>query len=505
MYLVVIGILAIVLTMERPLYDIVSGPQLVLPIVAAATILPAAVGAVVTRRVLGLLDRHPGQPSIGQAAYGRGMTIMQFLLGSAHASVMLATDWLPLCRRTPLVGEWPVVPGVIALVPFLLSIVLVWISVYPADRAIRQIAVELYLFRSKPLHPVWPLGQYLQYNFRHQVLFILVPMLLILAAHDVILIYYRRIFELTGIRYAADMLLGLSALAVAVIAPEILRHVWVTQRLPDGPLRDRLLHLARLLRLRFRQVLVWRSGGMVVNAAVMGVIAPLRYVLITDAMLEQMEDAKIEAVFGHEAGHVKRHHIAFFLMFAFVSGCAITIFSLRTQSMSQNPDPGVRAEYQILATLLGILLLAKWGLLFGWISRKFERQADVFGVRTLALTGLPCLQPCHAHAANPRPARRPGPRAPLCATAAGIYADALYEVARLNGIRPAARSWRHSSIASRSLFLQQLAHDPARVRRFERTVLWIKIAIFVAAVIAGVWAAQDLELWSSLGRLGRTL
>ncbi len=493
MYPVVIAILALVLTLSGPLYPLVRAPGLIAAAVAIATGLPAAVGLAVSGHVLRLLDRHPQQPSRGQAAFARGTTVLQFLLGTLHSAVLLCTDWLPLCARTPVVGTWPMIPGTLAVLPFLLSIGLTWAGLYRADRAVRQIALELYLFRGKPVRPVWALGQYLLHNFRHQVLFVLVPMLLILAASDLVVRYQKPIERVTGLPYAPDALIGLAALLVVLITPEILRYVWVTQRLPDGPLRDRLNALANRLRLRCRDILIWRCGGLVVNAAVMGVAPPLRYVLITDGMLEQMDDTKVEAVFGHEAGHVKRHHILYFLLFAFITGCLLTVFALRTQGLARRN----LQLYQALALLFGLLLAAKWGLLFGWISRRFERQADVFGVQSLTLSGLPCGLPCPVHApgGNPEPTR---PVGALCTTAAHVFGDALHEVALLNGIRPEARSWRHSSISSRSRFLQELARHPQRVRRFERQVSLVKGVILAAALLAGLWAGWELRIWGSL-------
>lgn len=492
MYLVVIAVLSIVLTFSAsPLAWVAqSGPTLAA--VAGATLVPPAVAALVRRRVLGWFEHGPGDPGRGQLALRRGMGLVQFLLAAGHVGVLLGTGWLTLCREAT--GLWFVVPGVLALAPFVLSVVLSWAALYPADRAVRQLAVELYVYQGRPLRRVWSLGEYLVSNLRHQVLFILVPMLLILAARDLVVHYDAALHEATRLEYAGDVLLGLSAVGVAVIAPEILRHVWVTQRLPDGPLRDRLLLLCRRLRLRCREILVWRSGGMIVNAAVMGVVAPLRYVLITDAMLEQMEDVKVEAVFGHEAGHVKRHHILHFLLFALVSGCLVTIFAVRTRGL----EP---AEYQVATALLGGLLLVKWGLAFGWISRRFERQADLFAVRTLTLGGLPCTLPCALH----RPAGDPGgaaAAAALCSSAALVFGLALHDVAVLNGIPPEARSWRHSSIASRSQFVQRLARDPAAAQRFERGVGWIQAGIAAAAVAGTVWAGLEIELWRLLERFG---
>lgn len=489
MLLVVLSILSIVLMFpHQPPFRWVQAPGWTLAAVAIATVLPGIIGFFVNWGVLLRFETHPDDPARGQAFFSRGAPVIHAALALGHAAVLLCTDWLVLCGE--LAGFWLLLPGMLALLPFVLSVLLAWTVLYPADRAVRQLALEIYLFRGKPLRKVWSLGEYLLFNLRHQILFILIPMVLILAARDLVVHYDKAIRSATGIECAGDLALGATALLVALIAPEILRQVWVTRRLPDGPLRDRLLLLCERLRLRCREILVWRSGGMVVNAAVMGVVAPFRYVLITDAMLEQLEDTKIEAVFGHEAGHVKRHHILFFLMFALISGCIVLVFSVRMGKLSPN-------AFQTAEALLIGLLVVKWGLLFGWISRRFERQADIFGVRTLALAGLPCKLPCMLH--NPgESGRSPHAGDPLCATAAQLFGHALNEIALLNGIRPEARSWRHSSISSRSRFVQGLAQDPLTTRRFEQTVLWIKLGIFAAAVLCSLWASIEIGLWQTI-------
>lgn len=505
MFLVVIGILSLILAFESPPMSRVHDPGWVLLAVSLATLAPGAAALFVARRSLSLLDRNPADPGIGQFYFNRGTSVVHGMLGGAHAGALCVTDWMKLTEQAPLVGDWPLIPGLLTCVPFLLSILIVWIASYPVDRAIRQIALEAQLFRGKPVQPVWRMGKYLLFNFRHQVLFILVPMLLILGARDLILQYEDALNSLmrkllgqpssaAEYPFLPDVLLGAASVAVALIAPLILRHVWQTSPLPIGPLRDRLESLCKQLRMRYREILVWQSGGMIVNAAVMGVIAPLRYVLITDTMIEQMPDAKIEAVFGHEAGHVKRHHIAFFLLFALISGCLITIVSIRTRQLGPT-------THQIATALLGGVLCFKWFVLFGWISRHFERQADLFGVRTLTLAGVECqAEHCsvHTHDASP-PAPRDVGRTYFCRTAAHLFGDTLNEVALLNGITPESRSWRHGSIALRSRIVQKYALDPREAARFERRVRNIKLGIVLAAVVGSLWAGWDMKLWALLG------
>ncbi len=488
MHVVVVGILALILTFTAPPYPWVRGPAATLGVAAAVTLVPALAAWLLNRRVLRLFDVYAAAPNRAQSALGRGTALVQGLLGSGQAALLLTTDWLDLCNGLPVVGAWPAVPGLAALVPFLLALLLIWSALYPSDRAVRQIAFELHLLRGQPLRPVWTRRQYLLYSLRHQVLFVLVPMALILVARDTVYRYEEPLRTLTRVPYAGDLLIGAVALLVAVVAPALLRRIWVTQRLPDGPLRDRLLALCARLRLRCREILVWRSGGMVVNAAVMGVVPRLRYVLITDGMLEQLDDTKIEAVFGHEAGHVQQRHIPYYLLFALLSGCLVAVFSAAARGLP-------RQHYEWALAALGAVLLVKWGVVFGWISRRFERQADVCGVRALTLSGLPCDQPCALH--PPGPDRAPEPGA-LCAAAAHIFSDALHDVAALNGMSAEARSWRHSSIASRARFIQRLALRPADARAFERGVGRIKLAIAVAAAGGAVWAAQAMGVWAAL-------
>lgn len=559
MFLVVIAVLSIVL-FPLPIYHWVRDPGWVITAVAAATVLPALIAGLGARGAVRRLDRRPDDPVIGQAYFGRCMAAVQALLLGGQVGVLTCTDWMKLCRAAPGIGGWPVVPTLLAITPFAIALVLLWIAAYPAERAIRQIALEVYLFRGKPTRPVWRLPEYVIYNLRHQFLFVLVPLMLIVLVRDVVddLVEpsRRRWFRSAGGHdYLPDLMIGAASMLVAILAPVILRYLWTTQRLPEGPLRDKLSRLCEKLRLRCREILVWRSGGVIVNAAVMGVAGPLRYVLITDGMLEQMEDTKIEAVFGHEAGHAKRHHILFFLLFALISGCLVTIFSTRTQHLPP-------LQYQIAATLFAALMAFKWFFLFGWVSRRFEWQADAFGVRSLALAGLPCAQPCWVHSpgalaetrapgSSPAPAGgrdvlascaspltaatlvgdpsvrertmlraranstrggagtvADGPHAPadddrLCTTAAHIFGTTLNEVALLNGIPPEARSWRHGSISRRSRFVQELAQDPAACRRFEQSVFRVKLAIGLLAAATALWAAWEMRLWELVG-LGAT-
>jgi hypothetical protein len=144
----------------------------------------------------------------------------------------------------------------------------------------------------------------------------------------------------------------------------------------------------------------------------------------------------------------------------------------------------------VLIGAVTLVLLVKWTLLFGWISRRFERQADVYSVRVLALTGLPCARPCALHHELPGAPESGGDR--LCASAAQLVGDMLHEVGALNGIATDAGSWRHGSLLSRSQALMRLAYDPLATQRFEESIRRTQVAVLIFAGLAAAWATFEM-------------
>ncbi|MCA9243321.1 MAG: M48 family metalloprotease [Phycisphaerales bacterium] len=488
MMMVTILILSLVLWLPQPFYVAVRDPGAVMAAVAIATLLPPAWAALMVRSAVKAIDENPEHPVVGQYRLATAAFTTQWLTAGLFAALLFFVPWLPMLERLKPIGAWPAVPGLLGMAPFILCLLLIWTVSYPGERALRGIILEESFVRRTPARPVWGLGEYLAFQFRHQVLFILIPLAVILLARDVVYGYRRELLDLTRLDFAPDLIVGAVAIGVAVFAPWILRYVWITKPLPEGPLRDRLNLLCEKMRLRCREILVWNTRGMVINAAVMGVIAPLRYVMITDGMLEQMDDRKIEAVFGHEAGHVKRSHIIYFLLFAAISGCLYTCTMIVARRYGQEVT---NTAHMALTVVLGV----QWGVLFGWVSRRFERQADLFGVRALALAGVPCTQPCKLHDAQGAPDGRPPvvdlnmadvDKDALCATAANVFSETLLDVGRLNGITADHFSLRHGTLGGRSRFVYQMAHDPPATRAFERRVSRVKLVILILTLVSAL-------------------
>lgn len=475
---------------------LVHSPGLVAAIIAGQVLGAGLIGMVSSWMVRRRLEQNPAWLPAAQQQLSQCTSVLRIFLIGSFAAGMYLTDFSLYVRKVEWMQRIWGLDEMVMILPFLLGILVSWMTLYPADRGIRYVSFELRLWASQPGRPVWSLGSYLAFMFRHHVLIIFAPMVPIVIAIDAVNRehYGPTLRRLTGVVWADQAVLVVVAGAVFLVAPLLLRYIWQTTPLPAGQLRSKLDALCDRIGLRYREILIWQSDGMVVNAAVMGLVKPVRYVLLSDGLLEAMDDAKIEAVFGHEAGHVKHHHITFYLLFAILSMLVVGGVSelVVRYARAQGMSPGQVSDYLQVTAM--VLIVGIWGVCFGPVSRRFEWQADLFGARSVTPDIESCDRPCLVHGtfepspATPSPANRRGTA--ICATAAHLFGDALHEIASLNGIPLEARSWRHSSIGNRIRLLKQYAIDPAAVARLDRAVVMIKIVLVVGSAVGlgiGAW------------------
>jgi STE24 endopeptidase len=130
---------------------------------------------------------------------------------------------------------------------------------------------------------------------------------------------------------------------------------------------------------------------------------------------------------------------------------------------------------------------------FGYLSRRFERQADVYGSKVVSCDHADC--PTHSDPDNdlaPEPAT--ARRLSLCPVGIRIFADALASVARSNGLDRGNRSWRHGSIANRIAFLEGLERHPEREHNFQRGVRRLRLGLGFILTTAVVISAVS-QIW----------
>jgi len=370
----------------------------------------------------------------------------------AVGGILYWLDWPQLVRFNLALDRVPLIDDLLILAPIVLPLVLSWAAFYEVDRA-----VQLALSAAENSPKEFPSRRrYLMLHVRHYLGILLVPVLGLLAVQDLL-----ELIAPGGLDSSWAPLVMIASLgALFLLFPVFLRTIWQTRPLPPGPLRDRLETTARRSGLPIRDVLVWHTDGMVVNAAVAGFVRRLRYVFLSDGLVAGLNDDEIEAVFRHELGHIRHHHLPLRVM-AMVAPLSVCLLLGQVC-----PGPVEQLERRLgdgglgLQVEVGLLMLAAMGLYvlvgFGYFSRLLEHQADLSG--------------CHSTGPNP-------PRPPV-----ETFASALEKLAESSGTGRKTRSWQHASIARRIDFLFLLSLDPRRELHFYRRVRLMGCLMAVAAI-----------------------
>ncbi len=160
---------------------------------------------------------------------------------------------------------------------------------------------------------------------------------------------------------------GMTLLALPFL-PALVCKLVKAKSLEAGELRSMLERGAERIALRYGDIKVWPTKRRMLNAMVMGVTPKSRTILFTDGILDAMPHDELLAVFFHEAGHAKKRHLELYLLLFFCMSTLFYLFHNQLVSLGISPD------------VLGIVFLALlWFGLLGWVSRRFERDADFYG------------------------------------------------------------------------------------------------------------------------------
>lgn len=251
---------------------------------------------------------------------------------------------------------------------------------------------------------------------------------------------------------------------LALFLPRVLRASFDTAPLASGPLRELLEEVGRRARFRCRELYVWRTGNQMPNAAIVGFWPSQRFVVFSDSLLAMLHPRELVAVYAHEIGHAVRRHVPIFL-------CWTAGFFLGADLLASELDP--EGGLLALGALAAALLV--WYLGFGWLSRRFELDADLFSIELLG-EGESLSSALEAVGGN------------------------LRDVA----------SWRHFSVGERSAFLRRAAQDPGFALRFRARVR--RLALAGGLLLAGMALLHARELARAFPaqasvadlRLGRT-
>ncbi|TVQ60603.1 MAG: hypothetical protein EA378_10975 [Phycisphaerales bacterium] len=419
---------------------------------------------------------------------------------------VLGFGWLDRVRA--LVGDPVLLDELLALLPLCLAMIATWWASHPIERRVREALLFRALEQGRALHRPPGRARAVWMTTRHQLLFVLVPMSLILSWAEGVAVAFNAAFRDPGgfwgralpawaldrAEWVAPLAQMLGVLVVMAFAPAILRFVWDTTPLGPGPLRDHLRAMCARHRVRISGLLVWRTGGTMINGAVLGLVWPARYVLLTDALLDALTRREVEAVMAHEIAHVRRRHMPW--LAGTVLGTLVLVGSGLT--LLGAALPGRFGSGEGAGFVIAVASFVVAGAVFGWVSRVFERQADAFAAQHMTSSAddrTPDETASIASETKTDAATDAGEAMHVTPEAAAAMAGALQRVAVLNHVAIHRFTFRHGSIADRQRRLWQAVGCPLDALPADRAARRAKRAGL--AIMGAAAAFLLLEAWLS--------
>jgi STE24 endopeptidase len=430
-------------------YPLGFEPDVYSPAVTAAavpgmTLLYAGFGVIVARRFAMAFSAaispagSPERPDVERLCtlYARWTVAYKAMLVLCAAAQIYVFHWPIMVYRTLGLGNTVFIHELLVLLPFFVTLFLGWASLYGCEKILRGGRAGF-------------IGYFL-FKLRFSVLLVAAPMLSLILMIEIVLhipgsAVLVMIYPVTMWAALVFFVCGLF-----LLAPLFIRLVSGAKPLPAGPLRDRLQALSARSGVGFADVLVVGTRGWTIsNAMVSGLVRPLRYIFLTDALVEALSPEEIEAVAAHEIGHCRHHHMAIFLL--------MTVGYLALALSTEELTASLGAAAPILAAVQSALSMAFfWFWMFGYLSRRFEKQADLYGA---SLVGAP------EH-----------------------LGSALEKVAAVNGGAKTVSTWRHFGVHQRVAYLIQARLDPSSTVVFARKMKAITAGILVAFLLCMVLA-----------------
>ena len=466
----------------------------------ALVLVPVGLSWMHSLRVWQSRRESPERRSQAERWYRRWRGLAAFVNLGAAALAVFCFGWGRLVHESaiaPWNGRLFPLAELLVPLPYFAAAMNQWLAYWFAERAFHS--------NREGDKPFWTALGYWLFQARQFVLLLVLPVLLTAAYNSLV-----RHLPLTSRTWWFQLLVSICPLVLLVGFPIAMKLLLGWKKLPAGPLRDRFVADAARLRCRISDIYVMPTQRTMANAMVVGVVPWARYVVFTDYLLEAMPPDELLAVYGHELGHVRHRHVLLYFAFLMMSGLAISsalliaLQVLETHFGSEMLDRWPRATIPLLA--LGLMGLNIF-VVFGWLSRACERQADLFGARANSCIDRDCCRHDETTALH---------ESGLCRSGLRAMAKSLERVMHMNGMEGIEQgrfrtlkriwawmqSWQHGPILHRVHFLLSAIDDPTRDARHQRRVRWMWIATFAVLVLiieCGVWFAgagfkQLLEL-----------
>ena len=404
----------------------------------------------------------------------RSLRFVQWAAVGIVAAGVLGTGFREAVRGY--VGDFLVIDEALTMAPALFAIVAAWWIFHPFEVRARDATLIRRLDEGLPVQAAPSRSAWVAMQFRTQVLILLVPLGLLAVTGDVFeALIARASYQPPG--WLATAMPASLVIPIAILAPALVVRLLGARPLPEGEVRTTLESMCDRAGVRVRNILLWPTGGRLVNAAVTGFVGRLRWVLLTDGLLETLRREQVMAVMAHELAHARRRHMPWMgvglVAMSMVLAEAIDPILLEVRSArieAGGAEAAIVSDLWWMDIAATAVVLAGTLVGFGWISRRFERQADAFAAVRMSVD------------AEDRPLGT------VSVEGVDAMRSALTAVAGVNGVDLKRFTWRHGSIASRQRHLLGLIHRPIDRLPIDRVVRTIEIASVVAIVlVVGRW------------------
>ncbi|MCH1430263.1 MAG: M48 family metallopeptidase [Chlamydiales bacterium] len=264
------------------------------------------------------------------------------------------------------------------------------------------------------------------------------------------LLHHYSSFETSSI-----VLLFIFFILSAICFPWLMATCWSTKGLPGKNHEKELLELCSELDFKCSGIRSWTQLSSNANAAILGIFSFSRFILFSPCLLNNLQKDEIKAILCHEIAHQKKKHLLFYPIV--ISIGFLLIYTL-SKIFFEPAEPLMdlfffanawkSPEHLKLLThliLIFCLFLCYFRFVFGFISRNFEREADMFIFDT-NLTPESLIK-------------------------------ALTQAAKVNGESIYSPNWHHYSIHERVEFINICHENNKNIAKHKSKILRIKSAI----------------------------
>lgn len=405
----------------------------------------------------------------------RLLSLSRAVVVGLHAYAIVDLGWGRSAQR--LTGNLPVLRELVTALPPLIAFVVLYWAYAPIQRRLREALLWRHLHEGAPILPDRSRTALVVEHIRHSILLGLIPLLMLTAWRH--LGEFAASPERIDLGHHAEWILILWQVAgvfvILSVSPWMLRFVWDTVPLAGGPLRESVESVFSRNRVSAREVLVWQTSSGILNGALMGIIPRARYVLFTDSLLQLLPLRQVEAVAAHEAGHGRLHHLPWLLGSTIVASLAGATAFAFVVAIFEPAESWTLSAFAIACSAgFGFFIL-------GFVSRRFELQADAFAAKDLSRFPPPAPPESLTHEAQP-----PAPSDQVTRESSASMIEALETVSHLNGISPARFTWRHGTVRARQAHLDSIVGLPLARLPIDRTVRRLKVATLLAAAAIAI-------------------